>query len=329
MDSSVEKKGLERKPLYMVTPTIQSGPMTKIAGFKVFLKLENLQQPGSFKIRGLSNLCVKAADEGCLRIICPSGGSAGMAAAYAARNLGLKCTIVIPETTPSSVGDQMRNEGADVIVQGSVWDESNEYAKQLAKSHDGYTYVHPFDDPDIWEGHASMILEAAEQLPCRPDVVVASVGGGGLMNGILHGMWKVGWNDVPFVAMETEGANCFNASLNAGKKITLPAITSVAKCLGALTCSSTSLEYTSKHKIISQLVTDKQAVHACLEFADDHRMLVQPACGASLSTVYSGVINQLQAEEKLPKVSSALIIVCGGSIASLGLLNKLKEQFSL
>ncbi|KAJ8312476.1 hypothetical protein KUTeg_009849 [Tegillarca granosa] len=344
MDKNLEKECLNASehPLHMVTPTIHSAPLSKLAGFPVYLKLENLQIPGSFKIRGVGNFCKKAYKSGCRRIVCASGGNAGLAAAYAAKQLKVPATIVLPTTTPDFVADKLRDYGAEVQVHGSVWDESNKYALKLATDPD-CAYVHPFDHPDIWyinllkseskfisrQGHATMIAEAKEQLPCQPDVVIASVGGGGLLNGVIEGMWNVGWKHVPVIAMETEGADCLNAAIKDGKLVTLPAITSVAKSLGALTCSKKTFEYYNKHKMHSVLVHDKQAIEACLKFADDHRMLVEPACGASLASVYSDVISKLEKDGKLPEIKSALIVVCGGSGVSLEALQKWKSDFGL
>lgn len=317
------------KPLHIVTPTIKSTPVSKAAGFDVYLKLENLQIPGSFKIRGIGNLVSKAVERGSKKIVCASGGNAGLAAAYAARQLNIPAIIVLPQSTPDFVADKLRDEGATVKRAGRVWDESNVEALEIAKDPE-IQYIHPFDHPDIWAGHASMMKEAAEQLPCQPDVVIVSVGGGGLLNGLLEGMWEVGWQDVPCVAMETEGANCLNAALKKGSQVTLPDITSVAKCLGALTVCQTTLDYIKKHKNFqSVVVEDRQAIDACLKFADDHRILVEPACGASLAAVYGDVIHNLQNESKLGPVKSALVIVCGGSSVTLAQLEKWKDMFNL
>lgn len=317
-------------PLHMVTPTIRSMPMSKTAGYDVYLKLENLQIPGSFKIRGIGNLIKKASQHGCKKIVCASGGNAGLAAAYAAKTIGVPATIVLPESTPGFVADKLRDEfGADVEIFGKVWDDSNKHATEMAKDSD-CLYVHPFDHPDIWEGHSTLIEEAAQQLPCKPDVVIVSVGGGGLLNGVLLGMKKIGWSDVPCVAMETVGADCLNASLKAEKLVTLPDITSVAKCLGALTPSTKTIELSGTHeKFHSILVDDKDAVSACLRFADDHRFLVEPACGASLAAVYGDVIQNLQSSRKLGTIKSALVIVCGGSSVTLKQLETWRNMFNL
>ncbi|XP_041377851.1 L-serine dehydratase/L-threonine deaminase-like [Gigantopelta aegis] len=317
--------------LYITTPTVESDVLSRPRGFRVFLKLENLQPPGSFKIRGISHLCQKAVKEkGCTHLYCASGGNAGLATAYVAQRLNLKCTVVLPESTPPFVADKLKEMGATVLIHGKVWDEANEHAQKLAQNPDAQ-FVPPFDHPVIWEGHGSMIKEAAEQMPSRPDVIVTCVGGGGLLNGVVIGMKSVGWQDVPIIAMETVGADCFNKSVVAGQIITLPGITSVAVCLGAKAVNEHTFRlYRDKTaNIISVAVPDKEAVKACLRFADDHRFIVEPACGATLSCIYSDVIPQLQSEGRLGKVNSALVIVCGGAGVSLDLLYKWKKQFDL
>lgn len=323
-----DQDGSLQKPLHIETPAILSTPLSKCAGLKVYLKLENLQVPGSFKIRGIGNLCQKAALKGCKRVVCASGGNGGLAAAYAARLLNLPATIVLPTTTPDFVAEKLRDQEATVEVHGDVWDESNQYALKLAKDPD-CLYVHPFDHPDVWEGHETLIVEAQKQLPCPPDVVVASVGGGGLLCGVIQGMQRVGWGQIPVVAMETEGADCLNVSLKENKVATIPAITSVAKCLGALTPCTQVFELCKKYKVISKLCTDKQAIDACLKYADDHRQLVEPACGASLAAVYSGILKDLQNQGQLGEIKSALIVVCGGSSVTLDALSEWKKDFDL
>lgn len=319
---------IHQRPIYIETPAILSTPLSNSTGFKVYLKLENLQVPGSFKIRGIGNLCQKAVLKGCKRVVCASGGNGGLAAAYAARLLNLPATIVLPTTTPDFMAQKIRDQEATVEVQGSVWDESNQYAMTLAKDPE-CLYVNPCDHPDIWEGHESLIVETKQQLPCPPDVVVASVGGGGLLCGVIQGMQRVGWGHIPVVAMETEGADCLNVSLRENKVATIPAITSVAKCLGALTPCTKVFELCQKNKVISKLCTDKQAINACLKFADDHRQLVEPACGASLAVVYSGILKDLQTQGQLGEIKSALIVVCGGSAVTLDALSKWKKEFDL
>lgn len=315
------------QPLHVATPLIQSQPLSEIVGFPVYLKLENTQPSASFKIRGIGNLCQKAVKNGSHHIVCSSGGNAGMAATYAARKLNVPATIFVPETTPEFTVRRMEQEGATVNIHGKVWDEANEQALKMA-AQPGHTMVHPFEHPDIWDGHSTMITEIANQI-AKPDVVVASVGGGGLMCGVIQGLQSVGWEDVPVVAMETKGAESFNAALSAGKVVTLPGITSIAKSLGSKSVSPQLFELSKQHKVFSEVLPDAEIVKACLRFADDHRMLVEPACGAALAAVYSGVLKKLQQDGKLNNVKSAVIIVCGGSSVTMELLDKWKTQFGV
>ncbi|XP_060582705.1 L-serine dehydratase/L-threonine deaminase-like [Ruditapes philippinarum] len=316
-------------PLHIVTPTIYSMPLSKLTGYDVYLKLENLQIPGSFKIRGIGNLIKKASQHGCKKIVCSSGANVVLAAAYAAKTLGIPATIVLPQSTPGFVIDKLRNEyGAEVLLHGKVLDDSHNFAAEMAKDSD-CLFVHPYDHPDIWEGHSSMIEEAAQQMPCKPDVIIVSVGGGGLLNGVMMGMKKVGWSDVTCIAMETIGADCLNVSLKAGKIVTLPDITSIA-CLGALSPSAKTFELAQSYeKFHSAVVEDKEAVSACVRFADDHKMLVEPACGASLAAMYETIIQDLQSSGKLGDVKSALVIVCGAGSATLEQLQAWRDMFNL
>ncbi|CAG5118757.1 unnamed protein product [Candidula unifasciata] len=317
--------------LYLKTPTIFSFPMSRSSGFQVYLKLENLQPPGSFKLRGISHMIQKATQQGtCEHVYCASGGNAGLAAAFASHQLNIPCTIILPSSTPRFIADQLRNLGAEVRVHGDVYDEAKQLAQELGKQPDSL-YVPAFEHPALWEGHSSLIVETERQMKVKPDVVITSVGGGGLLNGMIQGMRQVGWTDVPVVAIETHGANCFNAAIAAGEVVTLPAITSIAKSLGSLSVSPVTLEYYQQKQppIISQLVTDKEAVHACVQFAEDHRLLVEPACGATLAALYSNIIHKLVEQGQLQNITTVLAIVCGGSIVSTSVMEGWKDQFGL
>ncbi|XP_071849510.1 serine dehydratase-like isoform X1 [Apostichopus japonicus] len=320
----------ESVQLHIATPLLESIPLTKRAGFPVFVKCENAQPSGSFKIRGIGHRCRKAVLSGCKHIISSSGGNAGYAAAYAAKQLGVKATIVVPETTAQNVRNRMSDAGAQVIVHGKVWDEANDRAQDMIAKDKEAIGIHPFDHPDVWAGHATLVEELANELPQKPDLIITSVGGGGLLCGIAEGLDRVGWQDVPVLAMETVGADCFNKSVEAGKSVTLPAITSVAKCLGALTPAAKCMECIKDHKIYSEVIPDKEAIRACLMLLDDHCILVEPACGAALAGIYARVIHRLQEEKKLQSdLKCVVAIVCGGYSISLEELLKFKKDFNL
>ncbi|XP_076344849.1 serine dehydratase-like isoform X2 [Tachypleus tridentatus] len=309
------------KNIFIQTPLIESKPLSKLVKRSVFLKLENLQPSGSFKLRGLSRLCQMAVEEGYKKIISSSGGNSGLAVKYIANKLNLSATIIVPEVTSQNIVDALAEDGTEVIKYGSVWNIADEKAQELAKTL-GIFYVTPFDHPMVWDGHSTMIEELHSQLAVCPSVIVCSVGGGGLLCGILSGLAKVGWQDVPVVAMETKGAESFNVSVKAGHIVRLPEITSIAKCLGSVVVCQQLMDYLPTCPIISEVVEDREAVLACLKFADDHRMLVQPACGATLAALYSGILSNLIQNKEITGDGPVVVIVCGGCDVTL---NKCEE----
>ncbi|XP_073486334.1 L-serine dehydratase/L-threonine deaminase [Aquarana catesbeiana] len=318
------------RSLHLNTPLRNSVPLSKLSGTKVYLKLDNAQPTGSFKIRGIGHLCKTWAERGCTHFVCSSGGNAGLAAAYSARMLSIPATILVPTTTPAFTIQRVKDEGATVCVVGEMLDETIEHAKELMKNNPGWVYIPPFDDPLIWDGHASLVKEMKESLPSKPGAIALSVGGGGMLCGVVQGLREVGWDDVPIIAMETKGAHSLNAAVQAGKLVTLPEISSVAKTLGAKTVGAQTLKVALEHPVFSEVISDQDAVIAIERFLDDEKMLVEPACGAALAAVYSNVFGKLQKEGKLSQdLSSLVIIVCGGNNITLTQLFRLKEQLDI
>ncbi|XP_012869816.1 PREDICTED: L-serine dehydratase/L-threonine deaminase [Dipodomys ordii] len=316
--------------LHVKSPVRDSMTLTKVAGTSVYLKMDSSQPSGSFKIRGIGHFCKTWAARGCEHFVCSSAGNAGMAAAYAARKLGIPATIVVPNTTPELTVERLKSEGATVEVVGETLVEAFELAKALVKNNPGWVYVPPFDDPLIWEGHMSIVKELKEALSTKPGAIVLSVGGGGLLCGVVQGLQEVGWGDVPIIAMETIGAHSFHAATREGKLVSLPRITSVAKALGVATVGAQALKVFQEHPIFSEVVSDQEAVAAIEKFVDDEKTLVEPACGAALAAIYSQVVKKLQGEGKLPvPLSSVVAIVCGGSNISLAQLQALKAQLGM
>jgi L-serine/L-threonine ammonia-lyase len=297
--------------VHVVTPLVRSTPLSAAAGAEVWLKLEALQPSGSFKLRGVGLACRRAKDRGATAIVSSSGGNAGLAAAVAGRALGLPVTVVVPATTAPRMRGLLAAEGAAVRVEGSVWDEAHAAATALA-AETGAFLVHPFEGEDLWEGHATLVAEAAAQGP-RPDAVVCAVGGGGLLGGVLRGLAAQGWADVPVVAAETEGAASFAASWAAGAVVTLPAITSVATSLGARRVSEAVFAEARRRDVRPVGVSDADALAACARFADDHRLLVEPACGAALAPVYGRAA-------ALRGARTVWVVVCGGAAVTLAQL---------
>jgi L-serine/L-threonine ammonia-lyase len=297
---------MESMTLHIETPLLESGAMSS-PGQSLWLKMDALQPPGSFKIRGVGFACEEYARRGARRFISSSGGNAGIAAAYAGRRLSIPVRVVVPESASAHAIELIRRENAEVIVHGASFMEANAMAQSMLTATDAF--IHPFDDPLLWQGHASMIDEVA-RAGVKPDAVILSVGGGGLMCGVIAGLRRNGWPEVPVIAVETEGAESLARSIEAGERIELPRLTSIATSLGARMVSEQAFAWTTQHPVRSVVVPDRAAVAACIRFMDDHRVVVEPACGASLAVAYD-------AAATLGEFHNVLVIVCGGVTATV------------
>jgi len=326
--------------LHIRTPLTKSERMTAILdkqAHPVYLKLDNLQPSGSFKIRGIGATCADAKiNRGSTKIVGSSGGNAGMAMAYAARKLSMSAQLYIPTSTPHFMVEKIKEEGASVVVGGSNWNEANQAASECLEKDPKAAFIHPYDQDTTWQGHSTIIDEIKAQLKetgisHEPAAIVTVVGGGGLAAGILMGMERVGWSGVPLMAMETQGADCFNAAIKEGQIVRLDRIRSVATSLGALSVLPKLFEMkqSGKFDIRSGLVTDEEAIEATIKFAQHHRMMVEPACGAALAAVYSRDSTSNPLMDMVKKSQShgpIVIIVCGGNIATLDSMVELRAK---
>jgi len=296
-------------PLHIETPLFQSRELSQLSGKTVWLKFEALQPTGSFKLRGIGAACEAYRRQGKTRFVSSSGGNAGLAAAYAGRMLGVPVTVVIPRSTSAHMKTLLEQEGATVIVHGEVWSEANQRAHDLLDAQTAF--LHPFDDPLVWTGHASLIDEVAGA-GAAFDAVILSVGGGGLLSGIAEGLERNGLGRVPIIAAETEGADCLAQAMSAGTNRSLPKITSVATSLGANMVCDRAFDIAQTRDVRSLVVSDLEALEACEGFLSDHRVLVEPACGAALAALYSP-----RGRASLEGVERPLVVVCGGVTVTL------------
>ena len=297
------------------TPLLESLMFSQLNQTHVWLKMEALQPSGSFKMRGVGHACETHVARGARRLISSSGGNAGLAVAYAGRKLGVPVVVVVPETTSERARHLLALEGAEVRVQGKSWTEANQLALSLLTEEDAF--IHPFDDPLLWEGHASMIDEVVEA-GLRPDAIVLSVGGGGLLAGVDEGLLRNGLDNVPIFTVETAGMASYRAALEAGKPVTLPTLSGIATTLGARQVCQRAYDVTRHRQVFPHTVTDSEAVKACLRFLDEQRVLVEPACGAALALLY-------QQQPALASYQDILVIVCGGSTAAHSFLQTFEE----
>jgi L-serine/L-threonine ammonia-lyase len=320
---------MTKQNLHLNTPIV-SAPFlaSKLGVNQVLLKLDNLQPSSSFKIRGLGHCIQKALESNpnLRTLVSSSGGNAGYAATLAAKHFGLAIFVFVPTTTSSTTIEQLQSNGASVIVHGSVWDETHLEAMRYLNELDQGTgfYVHPFEHEDIFQGHSSLVKEIVEEVG-EPDVIICSVGGGGLLCGILTGLLQTSRKTV-VVAVETEGAASFASSVKDDRLVTLDGIHSIAKSLGAKRVSEATLRLRSlygKNLVRPFVVSDRDALDGVIDFANQFRFLVEPACGASLALVLNPkllrkVIPELSADSKV------VVEVCGGFQVTLEMIEEWK-----
>ena len=294
-------------PLHIETPLIISDILSDLVNKDIRLKLDALQPSGSFKIRGVGFACEYFALRGAKSFLSSSGGNAGMAVAYAGKKLGIPVKVIVPETTSARSISLLKKDNAEVIIHGSSWLEANELAQSLLN--DETAFIHPFDDELLWSGH-STIIDEVRVTDFKPDLIILSVGGAGLLAGVIKGLLNNKWEDTPIMAVETFGAASLNKSLKKGETVELDKISSLATSLGAKKVSEGAFKLACAHEVKSVLISDLDALLACENFLSDHKILVEPACGAALSPIY----NQL---DELEAFSNILVIVCGGSTMSI------------
>jgi L-serine/L-threonine ammonia-lyase len=289
--------------LHIKTPVQKSHHLLKTQNLNVFYKMECDQPSGSFKIRGMEELCRFHIKKGATRFVVSSGGNAGYSLAYVGQLLGVRVKVVVPKTTPEFIINKITNLGAEVEVHGHVWDESDHYAIKHAREA-GAVYVSPFDDPLLWKGHSSMIDECAMQIK-QPDKIIVAVGGGGLLCGVLEGMKRNGWTSTQILTAETIGAASFYESWKANKVVSLKEISSVASSLGAKTIAEKALSFAKEFDVQPFLVSDEEAVKATHQFFQECNTMVESACGAALALPYFH-------PELIKENERVLVVVCGG-----------------
>jgi L-serine/L-threonine ammonia-lyase len=338
MDSLSKKTAAEEAralKLFQRTPLLYSTPLSSRLGKPVYLKLDALQSSGSYKDRGMGNLCLQLKDgeEHCSQLISSSGGNAGLAVTTVGKKLHMPVQVIVPKTTKPVVIEKLKSLGAKVTVHGENWNQADLLARQMvdesATSPDGKAaYCSPYDHPLLWTGYSSLVDELVEDLDGEaPGAIVVSVGGGGLICGVLEGLGRHKLYRTAVIAAETEGAASFGYSFQQDRLIRLDGINSIATSLGALEVTPVSLERSREHQskggIVREVIcTDQQAVDACWEFARDHRLLVEPACGAALATVYSKDFH-----EKLDGIEGPIVVeVCGGNGVTIELLQQWKAE---
>ena len=261
------------KKVTLETKLVYSDYFSQQTGAKVYIKPENMQFTGAYKVRGayykMSTLLPEERQKG---VITASAGNHAQGVAYAAQCYGVKSTIVMPTTTPLIKVNRTKGYGAEVVLYGDVYDEACAKAYELAKEH-GYTFVHPFDDLAVATGQGTIAMEIIKELPLV-DYILVPIGGGGLAAGVST-LAKLLNPKIRVIGVEPANANCMQESLRNGKVTTLPAVNTIADGTAVKTPGGKIFPYIQENLDDIITVEDAELVVAFLDMVENHKMVVE------------------------------------------------------
>lgn len=261
------------KQVTLETKLLYSEYFSGLTGNKVYLKPENMQYTGAYKVRGayykISTLTEEQRSHG---LITASAGNHAQGVAYAAKKYGCKAVIVMPTTTPLIKVNRTKSYGAEVVLHGDVYDEACEYAYQLAEEK-GYTFIHPFNDMQVATGQGTIAMEIFMELP-TVDYILVPIGGGGLCTGVAS-LAKMLNPKIKVIGVEPSGANCMQEALKAGKVVTLPGVNTIADGTAVKTAGDRLLPYIQKY--VDEIITidDEELIVSFLDVMENHKMIVE------------------------------------------------------
>ncbi|MBS7329432.1 MAG: threonine ammonia-lyase [Lachnospiraceae bacterium] len=284
------------------TKLIYSDYFSTLTGNKVYLKPENMQKTGAYKLRGAYYKISTLSDEERAKgLITASAGNHAQGVAYAAKSFGVKAVIVMPTTTPLIKVNRTKSYGAEVVLYGDVYDEACEHAYKLAKEH-GYTFIHPFDDLTVATGQGTIAMEIIKEQPLV-DYILVPIGGGGLATGVST-LAKLLNPKIKVIGVEPSGAACMKASIEAGEVLSLPSVNTIADGTAVKTPGKAIFPYLKEN--IDEIITvdDEDLVVSFLDMVENHKMIVE---NSGLLTV--AALKKLNVKDK--KVVS---ILSGGNM---------------
>ena len=261
------------KKVILPTNLIYSEYYSAQTGGKIYLKPENMQYTGAYKVRGayykISTLSEEERQKG---LITASAGNHAQGVAYAAKLFGVKAVIIMPNTTPLIKVNRTKSYGAEVILHGDVYDDACAHAYELAEQN-GYTFIHPFDDEVVATGQGSIAMEIIKELP-TVDMILAPIGGGGLVCGVST-LAKLLNPNIKIIGVEPAGANCMQESLRQGKVVGLPSVSTIADGTAVKKPGETIFPYIQKN--VDEIVTvdDRDLIVNFLDVVENHKMIVE------------------------------------------------------
>ena len=284
------------------THLIYSPIFSKESGNKVFIKPENLQKTGSFKIRGaynkISNLTVDEKKRG---VIASSAGNHAQGVAYGAKESGIKAVIVMPKSTPLIKVESTKQYGAEVILHGDVYDDAFKKAKELEEK-EGYVFVHPFNDEDVLDGQGTIALEILEELP-ETDIILVPIGGGGLISGIACAA-KILKPEIKIIGVEPEGAASAYEAIKENKVVELKEANTIADGSAVKKIGDLNFEYIKKYVDEIITVSDYELMEAFLLLVEKHKIIAEN----------SGILSIAATKKLKEKNKKVVSVISGGNI---------------
>lgn len=300
------------------TKLIYSGIFSDESGNEVYIKPENLQKTGSFKVRGAYNKIAKLSDEEKAKgVIAASAGNHAQGVALAAQKLGIKAIIVMPKHSPLIKVEATKKFGAEVILIGDVYDDAYKYARELQEK-EGYTFVHPFDDEDVIEGQGTIALEVLEEIP-DADMILVPVGGGGLISGLACAA-KLKNPLIKIIGVEPEGAASALAAVKNNQVVTLDEANTIADGTAVKRIGDRTFDYIKKYVDEIVTVSDYELMEAFLLLVEKHKLVAEN----------SGILSVAGLKKLNVKNKKIVSILSGGNIdvltissmISKGLINR-------
>ena len=313
--ADIESASSLLRPHVKRTPLVKSDVLSRRLGTNIYLKAELFQKTGSFKVRGAFNRILRLTpSERAGGVVAVSGGNHAQAVAYVGRELGLETLIFMPETTPRNYVDATRGYGAEVIF---VRDANEGFERQDTYAAKGWVPVHPFTDPHVMAGQGTTGLEIVEDVPAITDCIV-SIGGGGLISGVSTAIK----GRVPAArvwGVETAGADCMSRALAAGKPVQMPAITSIARTLGAPSASTETLAIVQRNVESVTVVSDEEALAALRFLVERTKMLTEAAASCTL-------VAAERLRDQFGPDHHVVLLLCGGNMALADLCHALATR---
>ena len=284
------------------TSLIHSPIFSKEAGNEVYIKPENLQKTGSFKIRGAYNKITNLSDEEKKKgVIASSAGNHAQGVAYGAKESGIKAVIVMPKSTPLIKVESTKQYGAEVVLHGDVYDDAFKKAKELEEK-EGYIFVHPFDDEDVIHGQGTIALEILEELP-ETDIILVPIGGGGLISGIACAA-KILKPEIKIIGVEPDGAASAYEAIKEDKVVELKEANTIADGTAVKKIGNITFEYIKKYVDEIITVSDYELMEAFLLLVEKHKIIAEN----------SGILSLAALKKLKEKNKKVVSVVSGGNI---------------